>query len=290
METVDSVPRIRQVTNSVQQQQEALGARLRELRLSAGLSGSELARRAGWHQTRVPKIEYGKTKPTEPDIRLWCELTDSQRQVPDLIATARNIASAYLEWRRILNAGTKRRQQVSLQLAEKTQLTRVYQPTLIPGILQTAEYAQAILKRSIEFHRIPDDLEAGVAKRLERQQLLYRGERKFHILAAEQALYTTVGDDGVMLGQLDRLLAAIGLPRVTFGIVPRTAELPMQTTNFVMFDDKTVMVETPAAELTVTQPREVSIYGRTFDVLVGQSTTGEAARELIRKAIDTRGR
>jgi len=276
------------VTNSVQQQQEALGARLRELRLSAGLSGSELARRAGWHQTRVPKIEYGKTKPTEPDIRLWCELTKSQDQIPDLIATARNIASAYLEWRRVLNAGTRQRQHMSVQLAEKTRLMRVYQPTLMPGILQTAEYAQAILKRSIERHRIPDDLEAGVAKRLERQQLLYRGDRRFHILMAEQALYTTVGSDGVMRGQLDRLLAAIGLPRVSFGIVPAIAELPMQITNFVMFDDKKVMVETPAAELTITQPREVMVYGQTFDILAGQSVTGDHARVLIRKALDTR--
>ncbi|RJO74893.1 XRE family transcriptional regulator [Nocardia panacis] len=276
------------MTNSVQQQQEALGARLRELRLSAGLSGSELARRAGWHQTRVPKIEYGKTKPTEPDIRLWCELTGTKDQVSDLIATARNIASAYLEWRRVLNAGTKRRQHMSVQLAEKTKLMRIYQPTLIPGILQTAEYAQAILKRSIERHRIPDDLEAGVAKRLERQQLLYRGDRRFHILVAEQALYTTVGGDGVMLGQLDRLLAAIGLPRVSFGVVPSIAELPMQITNFVMFDDKKVMVETPAAELTITQPREITVYGQTFDALAGQSVTGDVARTLIRRALTIR--
>ncbi|WP_239003848.1 DUF5753 domain-containing protein [Nocardia panacis] len=177
---------------------------------------------------------------------------------------------------------------MSVQLAEKTKLMRIYQPTLIPGILQTAEYAQAILKRSIERHRIPDDLEAGVAKRLERQQLLYRGDRRFHILVAEQALYTTVGGDGVMLGQLDRLLAAIGLPRVSFGVVPSIAELPMQITNFVMFDDKKVMVETPAAELTITQPREITVYGQTFDALAGQSVTGDVARTLIRRALTIR--
>jgi transcriptional regulator with XRE-family HTH domain len=278
------------VTNSVRQQREALGARLRELRLSAGLSGSELARRAGWHQTRVPKIEYGKTKPSEADIRLWCKLADAVDQVPDLIATARNIESAYLEWRRILNAGTKRRQHISLKLAEQTKIMRVFQPSIVPGILQTAEYAAAILRRSIDFHQIPDDLDAGVAKRLERQQLLYSGNRSFRILIGEQALYTTVGNNGVMLGQLDRLLAAIGLPRVTFGIIPAVAELPMQTTNFVIFDDRTVMVEGIAAELTITQPREVSIYARTFDILASQSRTGDAARGLIRKALAVRER
>jgi hypothetical protein len=177
---------------------------------------------------------------------------------------------------------------MSVQLAEKSRLMRIYQPSLIPGILQTAEYAQAILKRSIEFHRIPDDLDAGVAKRLERQQLLYRGDRVFRILLAEQALYTTVGTDGVMTGQLDRLLAAIGLPRVAFGVIPAMAELPMQTTNFVIFDDKTVMVETTAAELTITQPREVVLYTRTFDVLASHAATGDAARVLIRRALDIR--
>ncbi|MGW5755501.1 Scr1 family TA system antitoxin-like transcriptional regulator [Nocardia rhamnosiphila] len=208
------------MTSSVQQQREALGGRLRELRLQAGLSGSELARQAGWHQTRVPKIEYGKTKPTEADIRLWCTLTDSRDQAADLIATARNIEAAYVEWRRVLQAGTRRRQHVSVKLTEQSKLLRIFQPSLIPGILQTAEYAQAMLRRSIDFHRISDDLDKGVAKRLERQQLLYEGERRFWILIGEQALYTTVGNGLVMAGQLDRLLAVIGLSRVTFGIVP----------------------------------------------------------------------
>lgn len=276
------------MTSSVQQQREALGGRLRELRLQAGLSGSELARQAGWHQTRVPKIEYGKTKPTEADIRLWCTLTDSRDQAADLIATARNIEAAYVEWRRVLQAGTRRRQHVSVKLTEQSKLLRIFQPSLIPGILQTAEYAQAMLRRSIDFHRISDDLDKGVAKRLERQQLLYKGERRFWILIGEQALYTTVGNGLVMAGQLDRLLAVIGLSRVTFGIVPATAELPMQTTNFVMFDDRMVMVETMTAELTISQPREIAQYHRAFNTLAGKAVTEDAARGVIWTALERR--
>ncbi|MFI2332538.1 helix-turn-helix domain-containing protein [Nocardia rhamnosiphila] len=276
------------MTSSVQQQREALGGRLRELRLQAGLSGSELARQAGWHQTRVPKIEYGKTKPTEADIRLWCTLTDSRDQAADLIATVRNIEAAYVEWRRVLQAGTRRRQHVSVKLTEQSKLLRIFQPSLIPGILQTAEYAQAMLRRSIDFHRISDDLDKGVAKRLERQQLLYKGERRFWILIGEQALYTTVGNGLVMAGQLDRLLAVIGLSRVTFGIVPATAELPMQTTNFVMFDDRMVMVETMTAELTISQPREIAQYHRAFNTLAGKAVTEDAARGVIWTALERR--
>ncbi|MEU2043043.1 Scr1 family TA system antitoxin-like transcriptional regulator [Nocardia niwae] len=49
-----------------------------------------------------------------------------------------------------------------------------------------------------------------------------------------------------------------------------------------------VLVENITAELSITQPREIAVYHRTFDVLAGQSVTGEAARELIRKALDAR--
>ncbi|MBL1075880.1 helix-turn-helix transcriptional regulator [Nocardia sp. 2] len=274
--------------DSVQRQREALGERLRALRQSAGLSGSELARRAGWHQTRVPKIEYGKTKPSVVDIQLWCKLTGAEGEIPDLVASLRNIDAAYREWRRTLSGGTKQKQQEILRLMQQAKVMRVYQPSLIPGLLQTAEYASVILRRSIKFHGIPDDLEEGVAKRLERQQVLYRGDHRFHLLMGEQALYNDVGGDSVMRGQLDRLLAAMGLPRITFGIVPMGTELPMQLTNFVMFDERRVTVEGITAELTITQPREIKLYHRTFDVLAGQSVTGEVARELILEAASRR--
>ncbi|MBF6326942.1 helix-turn-helix domain-containing protein [Nocardia transvalensis] len=278
------------MTSSLHEAQEALGARLRELRLDAEISGTELARRAGWHQTKVSKIEYGKTKPTEADIRAWCSHTGSESQLPDLIATLRNIEAAWMEWRRVLGTGTKRRQQLSIKLEAETEVMRWYEPRLIPGLLQTAEYAEEILRNVIEFQNVPNDLDEGVSKRMERQQILYRRNHKFHFVVAEQALRTTVGNDRIMLGQLDRLLAVVGMPRVTLGIVPADARYRVPTSNFIMFDNNRVMVETVTAELTITQPREIAQYGRAFDVLAKQSVTGDAARELIRKALETRVR
>ncbi|WP_330250845.1 helix-turn-helix domain-containing protein [Nocardia sp. NBC_00565] len=61
------------MTSSIDQQREALGENLRALRLNAALSGAELARRNGWHQTKISKIEYGRIKPSHDDIRAWCE-------------------------------------------------------------------------------------------------------------------------------------------------------------------------------------------------------------------------
>lgn len=217
------------MSDSLHQLREALGGRLRELRLNSGLTGTELADLARWHQTKVSKIEYGKTKPTDADIRTWCEHTNSMDQVPDLIATVRNIEASYLEWRRVLGTGTKRRQQASIKLEAQTQLMRWYEPVLIPGLLQTAEYAEEIMRNVIEFQGIPNDLDDGVSKRMERQQILYQRKHRFHFVIGEQALRTTVGDDRIMTGQLDRLLAVLGMPRVLFGIVP--AETPLPSTD-----------------------------------------------------------
>ncbi|MFG3518952.1 helix-turn-helix domain-containing protein [Nocardia nova] len=276
------------MTNSVHQQREALGKRLREIRKDAGLTGRQLAALAGWHESVVSKIETGHRTPTESQLRKYCANTGANDQLSDLVATVRNIESAYLEYKRLLHTGTKRRQQQAVTLAEQTKLMRVYEPVLIPGILQTAEYAEGVLRRVTEFYRIPNDVEQGVAKRLEQQKVLYHGDHRFHILITEQSLSTTVGGDEVMVGQLDRLLAVIGLPRVLLGVVPSDSEWLTPATNFVMFDDRMVLVEAITAELKVTQPREIQLYRRAFDTLARQSVTGDRARELIRKALDAR--
>ncbi|MGV9663472.1 helix-turn-helix domain-containing protein [Nocardia niigatensis] len=276
------------MTESIHQQRESLGARLREIRFHAGISGAELARRSHWDPSKVSKIEYGKVKPSREDLEAYCRECGAGDQLSDLVATRQNIDTAYLEWRKVLSTGTRRRQQASIKWESEARILRWYEPVLVPGLLQTADYAAGILRKVIEFQQIPNDLDQGVSKRMERQQVLYQRDHLFHFVIAEQALYTTVGDDQVMAGQMDRLLAVQGMPRVTLGIVPRTAPFETATTGFVMFDSKKVLVEEITAELSITQPREIRVYHRTFDVLVNQSVTGEAARRLIRQALETR--
>ncbi|WP_245721936.1 DUF5753 domain-containing protein [Nocardia crassostreae] len=205
-----------------------------------------------------------------------------------MLATLHNIDTAYLEWRRILSTGLKRRQQKSLRIEADATFLRGYQTQVVPGLLQTAEYATALLRRSIEFYRIPDDLDEGVSTRMERQRILYQRDHRFHFLLAEQGLHSTVGGDDVMAGQLDRLASMIGMPRVALGVIPSMAEVLVVSTSFVLFDNRMVMVEGTAAELTITQPREVALYGRAFDTLARQAVTGKAARELIMNALDKR--
>ncbi|WP_410874889.1 helix-turn-helix domain-containing protein [Nocardia sp. A7] len=267
---------------------EALGARLRELRRTAGITGRALADLAGWGEAKVSKIENGRQTPSSDDLRAYCAHAGTPDQLADLLATLHNLETAYTEWRKVLGTGTRRQQKANIRLAESAEMIRIFQPQIIPGIVQTADYATAVLRRYVEFHRTPDDVDQGVAARIERQQLLYSGRRKFHILIAEQALHTTVGGDAVMVGQLDRLLAVAGLSRVLLGIIPAKAEMPIQATNFVLFDQRLATVEAITAELRVTQPREILIYLRAFDALARQAATGDHARLLIRQAMETR--
>jgi len=79
------------LTTPVRQAREALGARLREIRKDADLTARALAASTAWHFTKVSKLENGARSPSEDDIRTWCQACNAIDQVPDLIATVRNI-------------------------------------------------------------------------------------------------------------------------------------------------------------------------------------------------------
>ncbi|MFJ4617634.1 helix-turn-helix domain-containing protein [Streptomyces sp. NPDC088812] len=275
------------MSNQAQEAREALGARLRGFRKDAGFaSGRAFALAIGWQESKVSRIENGKQNASEQDIRAWCRKTDREDRVDDLIATVRHIDELWLEWRRQLATGAEKRQSKALPVYSKTKVFRIWHPTLVWGTLQTAEYAAETFKQVRDFYEIPDDTEAATAKRLERQQYLYRGDRIFNVLLAEQALYTNFGGPDVMKGQLDRLLTVMRLPRLSLGIVPRSAPVHIWPGNsFSMFDDKLVLVETYSAEFSVTQPREIELYTKAFALLKQSAVYGTAVRDLIFAAV-----
>ena len=261
---------------------EALGARLREIRQDADLTGRALASRCGWHYTKVSKLEHGTQNPSDSDIQAWCHACEASSQLPDLIATVRIIESMYVEWRRALRTGMKHGQKKRIPLYERTKLFRVYEPGLVPGLFQTAEYASAITTHSIEFLEIPNDLEEAVAARMERQRVLHTGDRRFLVVLEEQALRTRVGDIDVMVGQLNRLLEVMSLHRISLGIIPSMGQRhTWLSVGFWIFDRHTVHIDTPSAELTITQRSEIAVFEKKFDRHQRSALYGQEARELI---------
>jgi len=116
--------------------------------------------------------------------------------------------------------------------------------------------------------------------------VLYTGQREFQVIVEEQVLRTRVGDADVMAGQLDRLLAVMSLPRVRIGIIPAAGERHSLTQgSFWMFDDSRVRIETVSASLTITQPRDITLYARVFELLQQSALYGREARRLIGGAL-----
>lgn len=273
-------------TTPVRQAREALGARLRDIRKEANLTGRALASECQWHYTKVSKLEHGATNPSEDDIRTWCHACGADDQIPDLVATARAIESMYTEWQRHMRAGLKRSQTSSVPLYERTKLFRGYENTVLPGLFHTAEYATAILQFWNEFLDLSSDIDEAVATRMERQRILYTGNRRFFFILEEQTLRTRVGGTEVMLGQLDRMLAIMSLPRISLGIIPATAQRHCLTQgSFWIFDQERVQVEGVSAGLDITQPREIAVHVKAFTLLQRDAVHGQRARDLVHRAL-----
>jgi hypothetical protein len=176
----------------------------------------------------------------------------------------------------------KHSQKKGIPLYERTKLFRVYEPGLIPGLFQTAEYASAIIAHIIALNQIPNDLEDAVAVRMERQRVLRTGDRRFLVVLEEQALRTRVGDADVMVSQLDRLREAMALHRVSLGIIPSMGQRHTWTSvGFWIFDRHIVHIDTPSAELTITQRSEIAIFEKKFDRHQRSAVYGQEARNLI---------
>jgi transcriptional regulator with XRE-family HTH domain len=277
-------------SDAAQQAREALGIRLRDIRRDAGLTGRALASAVGCHYARVSRNEHGRQAISEQYVRAVCQECQAEDQLPDLIASLRAIDSMYLEWRRQTRAGLRQLMLSSVPLYERTRVFHIYEHNIVPGLFQTADYSAAILSYFIDFLDTPNDLDEAVAARMERQRVLYTGDRRFLVVLEERAVRAQVGSVDTMLGQLDRLLAVMSLQRVSMGIIPAAVPRTVfASVGFWMYDNSAVAVETPTASLEITQPREVRQYARMFEQLQALAVYGADARSIVRRTIEEMG-
>ncbi|NEC89849.1 helix-turn-helix transcriptional regulator [Streptomyces sp. SID12501] len=266
----------------------AIADQLSEIRRDAGLTGREIAALAGWQPSKVSRLQNATTPPSDDDIRAWCRACDAEAGIPDLLAANRTADSMYLEWRRVQRTGLRRLQESRIPLYERTQQFRVYSSTVIPGFLQTYEYAVALLGNIARVHGTPDDVTDAAAVRVERSHIIREGGHRFGILLEESVLRHVVGEEATMAGQLGYLLSVMALPSVSVGIIPAGRSRTMWTLEtFTMFDDERVHVELLTAAVTVTTPGEISQYAHAFEEMASLAVYGAGARALIATAIDS---
>jgi transcriptional regulator with XRE-family HTH domain len=276
------------MSSSAWQARQTLGARLGELRRDAELTARELAKRCGWHESKVSRIEHAKTAPSADDIRAWCEHCGALDQVDDLVAFLRSVEGMFIEWRRIDRTGQRHAQESVLSLVQRTRMFRAYSSWLIPGAVQTPDYTRAVLRAIAKRRELPDDAEEAAAVRADWLRLFREGDRRVDVLIEESVLRTVIGGAEVMAGQLGHLITVAALPSISLGIIPtgldREAEWPVE--DFWILDDTRVSVELVSGWLTITQAREIAMYTQVFARLADMAVAGAQARRLITAAID----
>jgi transcriptional regulator with XRE-family HTH domain len=267
-----------------------LGLALRGLRLDAGLTGQQLAGLAGLSQSTVSRIELGQAMPSMADIEAWAGAAGaSAGQLTEIRGLAEAAAIETISWRRAERRGLPRLQQDVRELEASAATLLNFQPVIVPGLLQTADYARRIVLSGYPAGR--PDIGAAVESRLERQAILYDDARRLEFVIAEAALRWRIGPPPVMRVQLDRIASLATLPSVEIGIIPQAAEVAAwHIHGFAILDDRAggapvVRVETLTTGLSVTEPEAVERYRQAFALLREPAVFGDHAQRLIRGLI-----
>lgn len=261
-----------------------LAAELTQLREAAGLTTRQLADRLGVSQGKVTKTENARTVPSVEDVRAWAEATgapaEEAARLVDLVERAHTEAIMLRAARRAGLPDLQRQVAASEQAATAI---HVYTPTIIPGLLQTPDYARLLVT---SVHQDRPDVAEAISQRMQRQAILYEEGRRFEFVIGEAALRWRYGAAAVQLGQLDRLRTAALLPGVQVGVLPFDREVPAwHSHGFTLFeaDDGApyVHVETLTASLNVTEPADVEAYRQALERLRELAVQGEEAQALL---------
>jgi hypothetical protein len=252
------------------------------------LSQRELSHRAGWHESKTSRIENANAEPRESDAIIWCQVCSAEHVIPELVAELRAAALMWLDWRRAERSGLTQLNVAVREIYERTKIFRSYGAFLIPGLLQTREYATAVLDSLRLRREVPvNDVAEAVEERMARQHILYEGDHRFAFVLESATLRYKVGGSAVLGAQLRHLLKVMSLPSLSISVIPfaidRTERWAVE--SFYVHDQLQANVELVSGFLTITNPREIHMYLETFTTLSRLAVTGKAARRLISEAL-----
>lgn len=231
-----------------------LGMRLRQFRDAAGMSGQAVAAALGWSQAKISGIERAKTMTTVADVQaLLAVLGVPDNERPELIELAEAAVGEPGDWRNSSRSGLTRRQQDYIGLYNVATRIRHYQPGLIPGYLQTPDYAREVITIAGA-----SDVERALEFRLARRAALTLPDApEYQIVMLETALRWCIGGAAVMQEQL-RLVAELAeLPNVSVRVVPfnqvqRTyVQHPLVLFDFPYGTPPEAMIETTTQDIRV---------------------------------------
>ncbi|GHH93267.1 helix-turn-helix domain-containing protein [Streptomyces capillispiralis] len=268
-----------------------LGAELRALRTSSGLTSGEAARLVGWHQSKVSRIETGTSGVKPADVRLLLDLYgvgDPQLRELLLMLSGTGDGAGRHHWWHAYRGVLPPTYRDFISLESQASAMRTLETTVIPGLLQTPEYARAVTEAALE-GASEERLDALVEVRLARQDVL-RAQPPLELSAVldEAVLRRQVGGPGVMTRQLNRLVEAARLPQVRLQVLPFTAGAHIGVTGpFVIFsfsrtsDLDVVVLDHLTSSLYLERKEDLRAYSEAFDALSIHALSPEDSLDFI---------
>ncbi|MGW0119388.1 helix-turn-helix domain-containing protein [Streptomyces sp. NPDC003327] len=270
--------------------QVVLGRRLQDLRERAGLKREEAAKILRVAPATVRRMETAEVALKIPYVQLLLKaygITDSEAEGFVALAEEANLPGWWQRFHDVLPGWFS--MYVSLEGAAS--LIRAYEPQFVPGLLQTEEYARAILRSGAVGGSDAEEIERHVALRMERQSLLTREDApKFWVIMDETVLRRPVGHGPeVMRDQLDRLLEASESPNVTLQIAEfASGHHPGTYGPFVLF--RFAMPELPdmvyseylTGAVYLDARPEVASHLEVMDRMAAQAATAQRTKEILR--------
>jgi hypothetical protein len=246
------------------------------------LSARELSDALGWGATKTSKIENGRQLPTEADLRAWTGVCKAEDQADSLIDALNDATALRLRWQSRHRRGLEGAQRSWVDRYATAIRVVMVENTIVPGLLQTYDYAMEVIDLGVRALGIDDaDVAEGAAQRINYGRFVFDSSKSFRFVITEPVLHWVYGSREVMAGQLDQLLRVMDLPNVELGIIPQSR--PVQATVYQPFwivDDE-VYVELPSGLHADSSPTSLRAYLRVAEFLMAGSAVGDEARELV---------
>lgn len=268
---------------------QQVGSLLRIHRQRKKLTGGALAARAGLSQAKVSRIETGRTAASVADVQSLAEGLELPAQETERLKrlAARQSMPSH-STRRRPELGAIARQQADIGRTEATgREIRVFQSTIVPGLLQTSGYAEGILRTPLRLAGLAGAdgsdaaLLAAVAGRLQRQQILKLPSKRFFFVMTESALSNRLVNPEDMLAQIRRMREIARQDNVSIRIVPADAPLAAAPINsYELIDDNLVLIDLYHMQVTSQSSIDIDAY---HDIFV---TMTEASVEEIDEILD----
>jgi transcriptional regulator with XRE-family HTH domain len=265
-----------------------LGLELRRLREAARLTGDDVAKQLGWSVSKVSRIEKARATVPWSDVSDLLDIYDPDDETRAALIQLCKDAKQQAWWQPyndVLAAFRNLASYIDLESAASS--LRIYTPLTIPGLLQTEDYARAIITATWPLEFTDVEIERRVELRLRRQEVIAKDPPlRLWAIVDEAALHREVGGVDVTRAQLQHLNRIARRPEITLQVIPFAAGGHVAMAGaFSVFsfgnDPDIVSVEAVTGTLYLDREADISAATLRFDHLRSTAHTAVDSVKLI---------